>query len=390
MSRRAIVAGLCATLVGVGLGRFAYTPLVPVLVQEGWITPAEAGYVGAANLAGYLAGAVAALQIAARVPTALVLPAMMGATAASFLASGYPLGASWLAVWRFAAGLSGGAVMVLVASAVLPTVTAAQRGVAGGLVFTGVGLGIAASATVVPVLLAYGLAQTWLGLAAIALLLSLSTWGAWPAGGTTATGRGRAGPSSMPARPIVRRLLLLHAQYALTAVGLVAHMVFLVDYVVRGLDRGIAAGAVHWLLFGLGAMAGPMLIGAAADRVGFAAALRLGFAIQALAVGAGAVTDNDIVLGASSAVVGAFVPGIVPLVLGRIHELLTDEESRRRAWRIATCAFALGQAGGAYAYAGLFAATGGDHRLLFAMAAAALSVALAADLTRGWPRRSPR
>ena len=50
-------AGLCASLVGLGLARFAYTPLIPALIAAKWFTPAEAVYLGAANLAGYLAGA---------------------------------------------------------------------------------------------------------------------------------------------------------------------------------------------------------------------------------------------------------------------------------------------------------------------------------------------
>ncbi len=32
---RATLAGLCATLVGIGLARFAYTPLLPALITEG-------------------------------------------------------------------------------------------------------------------------------------------------------------------------------------------------------------------------------------------------------------------------------------------------------------------------------------------------------------------
>ena len=54
---RAVLAGLCATLVGIGLARFAYTPLIPALIAEDWFSPSQAAYLGAANLAGYLAGA---------------------------------------------------------------------------------------------------------------------------------------------------------------------------------------------------------------------------------------------------------------------------------------------------------------------------------------------
>ena len=57
---RATLSGLSATLVGIGLARFAYTPLIPALIAARWFDPAQAVYLGAANLAGYLAGALLA------------------------------------------------------------------------------------------------------------------------------------------------------------------------------------------------------------------------------------------------------------------------------------------------------------------------------------------
>ncbi len=73
----AALAGLCASLVGIGLGRFAYTPLIPALVAAGWFTPSQAVYLGAANLAGYLVGALAARRLTARWGTRSVLRGMM-------------------------------------------------------------------------------------------------------------------------------------------------------------------------------------------------------------------------------------------------------------------------------------------------------------------------
>ena len=63
---RATVAALCANLVGIGLARFGYTPLIPALIAAGWFRPSSAVYLGAANLAGYLAGALGARALAAR------------------------------------------------------------------------------------------------------------------------------------------------------------------------------------------------------------------------------------------------------------------------------------------------------------------------------------
>lgn len=95
--------------------------------------------------------------------------------------------------------------------------------------------------------------------------------------------------------------------------------------------------------------------------------------LLAVASGAGA-------LAVSSLVVGAAVPGIVPLVLGRVHELVPhDPERQRAAWSVTTMAFALGQATGAYGFSFLFA-RGGDYLPLFSLGAACIVLALAIDL----------
>src|SRR5918996_1008667 len=149
----ATLAALCAVLVGIGLARFAYTPLIPALIDARWFTTAQATYLGAANLAGYLAGALLAGRIAAARSAPSALRAMMILAAATFFASAAPVSFTWFFVWRFASGFAGGVLMALAAPCVLPQVPAARRGLAGGVIFTGVGLGIAASGTLVPLLL---------------------------------------------------------------------------------------------------------------------------------------------------------------------------------------------------------------------------------------------
>jgi MFS family permease len=159
-SWRATFSGMCANLVGIGLARFAYTPLIPALILAGWFSPAQAAYLGAANLAGYLAGALLARPLASRMAPATLLRGAMVLTAASFPASAYPLSFAWFFAWRFAAGFGGGALMVVAAPLILRYVPVRQRGVVSGVMFAGVGLGIAASGTLVALLLRYGLTAT--------------------------------------------------------------------------------------------------------------------------------------------------------------------------------------------------------------------------------------
>jgi len=222
--------------------------------------------------------------------------------------------------------------------------------------------------------------QTWLGLGGICLLLTALTWGGWP-GEAPATGAAaRRGASPGPGVLVIALLL----EYGLIAMGLVPHMVFLVDFVARGLHAGLAIGAGYWVVFGIGAMAGPLLAGALADRIGFGPALRLAFATQALAVLLPVFTQATPCLVVSSAIAGAFTPGIVPLALGRVHELLPgDPMAQRLVWGRTAMSWALFQAGAAYFYSWLFGQTGGDYRLLFELGAAALLLALAIELLAG-------
>ncbi|HLI12977.1 MAG TPA: YbfB/YjiJ family MFS transporter [Alphaproteobacteria bacterium] len=384
---RAALSGLCAYLVGIGLARFAYTPLLPALISGHWFTESSADYLGAANLAGYLAGALLGRAMTRRQGTAWLLRAMMLVTAASLFACGIrELGFIWFFLWRFASGYTGGAIMVLAAPAVLTQTPAARRGLVGGIIFTGVGLGIAASGTLVPLLLRMsGLAGAWLGLGGLALVLTAIGWTGWPReAAVQSEGQHRVSPARL-AMP-VRALLV---EYGLNAVGLVPHMVFLVVFIARGLGRGLEAGAGYWVLYGLGAIFGPLLTGRIADRIGFRRALRAAFLLQAAAVALLAVAAEPISLAMSSVIVGAFTPGIVPIALGRVHELVEGHDAQRRAWGYATIAFALAQAMAAYGCSFLFERLG-DYASLFAVGACALLAAFALDMAAAAAKRLAR
>ncbi len=368
---RAIFAGLSGTLVGIGLARFAYSPLIPAVIAAGWFGPSQAVYLGAANLLGYLAGALGARPLARRLPLRRLLRGAMLAATLSFFACAAPAAFAWFFLWRFIAGAAGGVIMVLAAPAVLALVAPERRGLSGGIIFTGVGIGIAASGVLVPPLLLLGLSATWLGLGGIAAVMTLLSWQGWPTAAPAAAAAGARLPGAV---------LALIAVYGLNALGLVPHMIFLVDFVARGLGRGMAAGAACWVAFGIGAMLGQAAAGALDDRIGFRAALRLVLVAEAVTVAAPALSQTMPVLLASAAAAGAFTPGVVPLVLGRLQLMLKPGgAAAQAAWSGATVAWAVGQAGGAQALSAVFHATGG-YTPLFAIGAAAFVAALALDL----------
>ena len=379
---RFALAGLCAALVGLGLARFAYTPLIPALISAKWFNPSDVVYLGAANLAGYLAGALLARPMAARIKAVSALRAMMVLATLSCFACSVPVSFLWFFVWRFLAGLTGGIIMVLAPSVVLPHTSPAKRGIVGGVIFAGVGLGVAASGTLVPLLLQQGLRESWYGLGALSALLTLISWTSWPKQAPAAISPAASPhPKRHRQSRAVRALLI---QYGLNACALVPHMVFIVDFVARGLGRGISAGSHDWVLYGLGAIVGPLVTGHLGDRAGFGPALRVAFLVEAIAVLLPAVSATPASLIVSSVIVGSFTPGIVPLVLRRIHEFLPhDAEQQRAAWGDATTSFALFQAGSAYGFSWLFSHSGGDYPLLFWLGGGAVTLALAIDLVMG-------
>jgi predicted MFS family arabinose efflux permease len=378
---RALIAGLCASLIGVGLARFSYSPLVPALIAQRWFSEAAVVYLSAANLAGYLVGAISGRTLAARSSDTFVLRAMQLVVAVAFIACAFPLSVPWFFVWRFLSGVAGGAIIVLVAATLLPSVPREREGAASGAIFLGVGAGIAASGTLVPALLAHaGLRETWIALGVLSLILTLANWTAWPAGKKPAQARSET--QAVPTADSPKRTsILLDVVYALMAVGLVSPMLFLVDYVTRGLNLGAYDAAVIWIVYGIGSMCGPPAYGWLTDRLGASPAIRVTLTLQAAALLGLTFLHGTIVLGVLAFVIGSFPPGIVPLVLGWLREIYPNDAARQNAkWSRATVAFAAAQAAAAYAYSALFVASARDYRLLFGIACIAVVAAIALEL----------
>src|SRR5262245_3452139 len=95
---RALAGGICALVIGMGVGRFAYTPLLPSLQQAAGIGNDTAGLLASINYVGYLAGAIGAAALPphwSRVRALrLALVASIIATAMMALAPSVPLWAA--------------------------------------------------------------------------------------------------------------------------------------------------------------------------------------------------------------------------------------------------------------------------------------------------------
>ncbi len=366
---RNALAGLCALLVGIGFARFGYTPLIPVLIERDWLSASEAAYLGATNLAGYVAGSLLASGIARIVPVPQLARAAMAVTAISLVACALPWGFTWFVPWRLLAGFTGGILMVVAIPLVLSRMPPSHRGRGNGIVFTGVGTGIIASGTLVPAFAGFGPAPIWLGMAGGALLFAILTWRQWAEEAPAQSVRPEAGTGHLN-WPVA----LFLAAYMLDAGGFVPHTVFWADYIARGLGRGAATGGFFWIFFGIGALVGPFLVGLVAERLGFYRSLVGSLGVKAATVAIPLVSQHPVALAVSALVVGALTPGVSALASGRVAELV-GLEAHRKVWGWMTGGWAISSAAVGYLLSFLFDRTG-SYNLLFAFGAGSLAFAM--------------
>jgi len=284
---------------------------------------------------------------------------MMGVTAVCLAASAWDLGVVWFAVWRLVSGITGGALMVLMAAAVTGRAPAAKRGQVGGITFAGMGVGIMLSALVIPRLLPFGLPATWGILGGLSLVATLVVAVVMPDAVI------HPAPAGKGERRLTRPILLLMVAYAFCAVGFVPHMLFLASYAAIGLHRGVAAGAATSAALGFAAAIGPPVLGRLADRLGFLPTLGVAYFVMAVAVALPLVTASQVGLEISAFGVGAIGLGTVMLTSGALSGLVPANRLAA-TWGAATITYALAQTLAAAGFSQLFHATG-SFLLLFAI-----------------------
>lgn len=173
------LAGFIALAVAMGIGRFAFTPMLPMMQNDSGLGLAEGGWLASANYLGYLLGAL----MAARLPWPSSVQLRVGLLLVFATTMLMGITGSWLSwlVWRFIAGVASAWVLVGTSSLCLPRLAALGEPHRAGLVFAGVGCGIALAG-----LLCMGLdlasvasSQAWLLLGAVAFIGALGARNLW-------------------------------------------------------------------------------------------------------------------------------------------------------------------------------------------------------------------
>ena len=356
--RQSVVAGILALVVATGIGRFAYTPVLPAMQERFDLSNAIAAGLASSNYLGHLVGAVLVAFVPAGRARDVLLWTSLWTVAAATVCMGLTTDYSaWIAL-RFVAGLAGAGAFVLTSAVMLEELSRRGRLRLSGLFYSGPGIGIAISGLLVLSLnrLLAGEPAAWraewvlLGILAFVLVFPCVAW--LPIGKTAhqSTGhtrdsvvpkKGATGSTDRVAAGAPFALALLGLAYFLEGVGYIVSGTFL-PTIVESLPRLGGLGAGAWILVGLAAAPSTLLWAGAASRLGATTALGAAYIVQATGIILPAVSGAWWAAATSSMLFGGTFVGIAALTLTYAREV-TGARRAGLAIGLLTAVYGIGQ-----------------------------------------------
>ncbi len=376
--------------VSLGLARFAYALILPAMRADlGW-TYVTAGAMNTANAAGYLAGALCAPWLMARIGARRALLGGSVCAAATLALHGFVHADAALYTARLLTGVASAAVFISggLMAARLSARPGLGRGVSAGLIlgiyYGGTGLGIVACALIVPPLAApaidgarAGWQWAWLALAATALLAT----------GPLAIGS-RAVPGDPPAqsrgggfdgRPFAFGLM----GYFMFGLGYIGYMTFIVA-LLREQQLSTATVVAFYALLGVGVIVSPWLWAGLLQRHRDGRPLAVLNALLAVATALPVLFTHPVAAFVSGALYGAVFLSVVASTTALVRHNL-PQATWPAGISAFTIVFAFGQIVGPSLVGRLSDASGGLTLGLAVSAGALLAGALLAARQRALP-----
>jgi hypothetical protein len=252
------LAGALSLAVAMGIGRFAFTPMLPLMIQDGEIDLGAGGWIAAANYAGYLLGAVTASRVPLTAGRLAVLSLALTALLTAAMAVPQPL-ASWMAL-RLLAGTCSAWAFVATSVWCLGALARAGRPSWGGAVYAGVGCGIAVAGLYCLGGAAAGASAPalWIQLGVLAIVLTLPVLAVLRQVAPAST---HAPARTASARPLPRGTTGLVACYGALGFGYILPATFL-PVLARSVVADPRLFGLAWPVFGLTAAVSTLAAGA--------------------------------------------------------------------------------------------------------------------------------
>lgn len=316
------VLGVIATI---GIARFAYTPMIPEMAQETGMSESVAGYLAAANYAGYLSGAflisfIHSLALKARLFRVGLLTAALTSMAMA-LTTSEPL---WYLL-RYLSGLSSAAGMLLGGGLLMHWLMKRHHKAELGIFFSGLGIGIVMTAILAVIIRdRFSWDQQWLIYAAVTLLLIIPVW-FWL-------------PDFSIEQPLAKRctkhislpssfMPMLQLAYFCAGAGYVISATFLIT-IAESMEALAGQGWIIWLVAGLSCAPASALWDRVVNVTGQWQALLLAYLLNALSILILLLSHQLVAVIVSALIYGASFIGIVGMMLSMVGRLFPDNPSK--------------------------------------------------------------
>jgi predicted MFS family arabinose efflux permease len=379
---RTILVLALAPAIGLGIGRFAYSLVLPDMRDSlGWSYSA-AGFMNTMNAAGYLAGALGAASFVRRY--GLFGAAWIGSVICALSLAACALTANFtvLSAARFVAGA--GAAIAFVGGGALGAAIAqsqpARSSLLLSLFYTGPATGIIISGVVSPFLLQhFGPGSWWIVWAvlaaisaALAIVLLLNRI-------DTPSTASQTSPARIPLQPIWIYLV----GYFCFGAGYIAYMTFMIAYV-RDLGGGALAQSAFWCLIGSGAFGSPWIWRGLMARGASGVTTAILISVTTIGAALPLLSHSPATLAISALVFGNAFFAVVTATTAFVR-FNYPTPAWPKAIAVMTIAFSLGQTLGPIATGAITDAMGS---LNYALDVSALTLLIGA-LACAWQKRLP-
>ncbi|MFJ8072013.1 YbfB/YjiJ family MFS transporter [Peribacillus sp. NPDC096447] len=334
-----LIGGIFSLIIAMGIGRFAYTPILPLMQKDLSLSNTTAGYIASSNYAGYLLGAILAGAIPFKkyrtnllrvsLIISILTTALMALTYSNLL---------WN-VLRFLSGFASAFVLVLASGIVLDKLAAIRKTSWSGLFYGGVGLGIFLSSLMIPSLNhLFRWEGTWIGLAVVSGILAIFVW-IW-LDETHNVVKKKNKQDIIVKVPPTKWLIWLIIAYGLEGLGYIVTGTFIVSIAEKTSYFHNGATLV-WLMVGLAAIPSCLIWSLLAKKCGYIKSLVLAMALQSLGIAMPAFWMSKTSFVISALLFGATFMGITTLVTTLGREMNPSDSNRTIG--MLTAIYAIGQ-----------------------------------------------
>lgn len=405
-ARRAALACMAALAAALGVGRFAFTPLLPLMLHGGALDLRHGGWLASLNYAGYFVGAVGCVTL--RFAPARIVRTGLAATAVLTLAMGLTQSFWIWAVVRFVAGAVSAATFVFASQWGLRRLAQLGANEWGGVIYTGPGVGIVATGLMVSAAGGFGAQAGWIGFGLICVLIAVVVWpvfgddareaaahagvGAHPAAAATAMAAPSAAAPDTPHAPntpnasaasLARTAASaspFHASradafwlvllYGVPGFGYIITATFL-PVIARHALPGSAWPDLFWPMFGIALIVGALSAARLPLHWDNRLMLAACYVLQALGIALGIVWPNAAGFSLGSVLIGLPFTAITLFAMREARLLRGEHAAALMGY--ATGAYGIGQIAGPLVAAPLAASTGSFSPSLWLAALALLA-----------------